>query len=157
MKIKNILYFGAVGSIIIGLTQILKLKKEILQLRDDNAKMSEFYFVLIKWLNLRLSNGSIVEYFKKNNYKRIAIYGIKELGQSLYTELKPSEIEVAYFIDRDADKFYGEIDIVGPNDEMEKVDAVVVTAIHYFASIKKDLSNKMDCPIIPLEEVLNNN
>ena len=40
------------------------------------------------------------------------------------------------------------------DDTFPKVDAVVVTAITFFDEIKMELSKKLECPIISLEEIL---
>ena len=37
---------------------------------------------------------------------------------------------------------------------LETVDAVVVTAITFFDEIEERLSEKVDCPIISLEDIL---
>ena len=39
-------------------------------------------------------------------------------------------------------------------DDLKPVDAVVVTAITFFNEIEEQLSQKMKCPIISLEEIL---
>ena len=40
------------------------------------------------------------------------------------------------------------------DDELEEVDAIVVTPISAFGEIKQTLEKKVDCPIISLEDVL---
>ena len=45
-------------------------------------------------------------------------------------------------------------DIYFPEDELPKVDAIVVTPYSAMESIKAMLKNKVDCPIISLEEVV---
>ena len=40
------------------------------------------------------------------------------------------------------------------DDDLEEVDAVVVTAITFFDEIEEKLSQKIDCPIISLEDIL---
>ena len=39
-------------------------------------------------------------------------------------------------------------------EKLEKVDAIVVTAIAYFDDINDNLSSKTDCPIISLEDII---
>ena len=39
-------------------------------------------------------------------------------------------------------------------DQLTEVDAVVVTPIVFFNEIEKELSEKLDCPIISLEDIL---
>jgi hypothetical protein len=61
---------------------------------------------------------------------------------------------VAYGIDQNADSIYADVDIVTMDDDLEVVDAIVVTAITFFDEIEGKLSGKIDCPIISLEDVL---
>lgn len=121
---------------------------------DNLKKFSEFYFLLVHWLKKNIENRAVDEYFKAHGYRRIAIYGMKELGQLLCEELKESEIEVAYGIDRNAADIKAEIPIVTPNGELNGVDAIVVTAVHYYLDIKANLEKKVACPIVNLDEVL---
>jgi len=40
------------------------------------------------------------------------------------------------------------------DDSLEDVDVVIVTAITFFDEIETKLSEKLDCPIISLEDIL---
>ena len=40
------------------------------------------------------------------------------------------------------------------NEEFENVDAVVVTAITFFDEIREELTTKIGCPIVSLEDIL---
>lgn len=121
---------------------------------DKLRKMGEFYNILIQWLSIRQEGKTLVSYFTQNEYGKIAIYGMKELGERLYDELKDSEVEVKYIIDKNADALYADVDVVTPYDPLEEVDAIVVTAIHYFDEIEMMLEEKVGCPIISLEDIV---
>ena len=110
--------------------------------------------MLIQWLRVNQAGGSAATYLKKKGYETVAIYGMKELGELLLGELKKTDIFVPYAIDRDADSIFVPIDIYKPTDELKKVDAVIVTAIHYYEDIQKAIRDKVNCPIISLEEIL---
>ena len=75
-------------------------------------------------------------------------------GETLVDELKDTAIEVAYGIDQRADSLFADIDIVSIDDLQNDVDAIVVTAITFFDEIEEKLSEKVECPIISLEDVL---
>jgi len=75
-------------------------------------------------------------------------------GVTLVDELKDTGITVAYGIDRNADAIYSDIDIFSMEAGLEEVDAVVVTAIPFFDEIEQKLSEKMDCSIVSLENIL---
>ena len=49
---------------------------------------------------------------------------------------------------------YADVDVVTPEDVLEPVDVVVVTAIYYFDEIEENLSGKIQCPIVSLEDIL---
>lgn len=91
---------------------------------------------------------------EKNGYKKIAIYGMSYAGETLVDELKGAGIEVVYGIDKNADLIYAEVDVMTVDDDFAPVDAIVVTAITFFDEIEGMLSEKMDCPIISLEDIL---
>ena len=61
---------------------------------------------------------------------------------------------VKYVIDKNAETIYADVDIVRPEDTLEAVDAIVVTATYYFDEIEEALCEKVDCPVISLEDVL---
>ena len=79
---------------------------------------------------------------------------MKELGERLFDELRDSEVEVKYIIDKKADTMYADVDIITPEEPMEEVDAIVVTAIHYMDEIEEMLEQKVDYPIISLQEIV---
>ena len=107
-----------------------------------------------QWLRIRQEGKTLVEYFEKNDYKTVAIYGMKELGERLYDELENSGIEVRYIIDKNADSIYADVDVITPDDDLEPVDVIVVTAIYYFDEIEEMLSEKVDYPVVSLEDIL---
>ena len=76
------------------------------------------------------------------------------VGETLLDELKGTDITVRYGIDKNSDTIYSDVDIVSVEDDLESVDAVVVTAITFFDEIEEKLSTKMDCPVISLEDIL---
>ena len=41
-----------------------------------------------------------------------------------------------------------------PESELEKVDVIVVTAITFFKEIEEMLNQRVDCPVISLEDIL---
>lgn len=125
-----------------------------LNAKDEIAKREMFYVILVQWLRLRQRGISIENYFSERNIKTIAIYGMKELGQLLYEELKDSSIRVKYAIDRNADNICAPINVVTANENMESVDMIVITAVHCFDDIKAQLKSKVDCPIFSLEEIV---
>lgn len=127
------------------------------RLQDKNEwfkKVVSYYHLYDQWLSIRQQGKSLVAYFEKNNYKTVAIYGMKELGERLYDELKDSDVAVKYFIDKNAGELYADVDILTPDDELEPVDAIVVTATYYFDDIEETLGEKVEYPIVSLEDII---
>ena len=98
---------------------------------------------------------SLAHTFQNMGYKSVAIYGMKEVGERLYNELKDTETEVKYVIDQNADSIYADVDIYSPDDKLPEVDIIVVTATYYYNSILSNLKDKVSCPIISLDDVIN--
>lgn len=130
------------------------LSKKVMQKEDILKKMIEFYHIFNYWLTLKQEGVFLADYFRKNGYQTVAIYGMKELGERLYEELAGSGIEVKYIIDKNVDGIYSEVDVVTPDEELEEVDVIVVTAPHYFDEIEEMLSQKVDYPVISIEDVV---
>jgi hypothetical protein len=127
------------------------------QIDERNKKVDKFksyYNMLNQWLVIKQGGKSLAEYFIDNDIKTIAIYGMGEMGNRLLDELKDSEVEVKYGIDKQADYTYADIDVVSPDEELDDVDAVVITAIFAFDEISEELGRNVSCPIISLEDVV---
>lgn len=136
---------GAVGTV------FSQNKKKIQDMSDKHLSL---FLLMNQWVKVKQEGKSPADYFEKNGYKEIAVYGMSYAGETLVNELKNTDIKVVYGIDKNADALYSEVDIVLMEDDLKRVDAVVVTAITFFDEIKKQLSVKMDCPIISLEDIL---
>lgn len=106
------------------------------------------------WLRAKQENKSIADYLKNQGYKNIAIYGMSYLGENLLYELLGSDINVIYGIDKNADNIYSDINILTPDQDLEEVDAVIVTAITFFDEVAELLSDKLECPILSLEDII---
>ena len=141
---------------------VLKMNEILERSKDVEEKWSEFYLVLNEWLEIKNKGYSLVEYFNRKSIRSVAVYGAKELGIHLIDELIGTEITVAYVIDKnlDREKYIKNIMILSPEEDLPDIDAIVVTAIHYYADIEEVLSRKTNVPIINLQdliyEILNN-
>ena len=76
------------------------------------------------------------------------------MGQLLLSELRTTDIEVSYIIDKKAEEMSGEVPIYSLRDDLPKVDAIVVTIVNEFDSIEKELLKKCNYDIIPIEIVI---
>ena len=141
---------AALGAGIVGKVTGKSLNK----VRSMSDKHFALFQMMNQWVKVKQEGKSLALYFEKNGYKKIAIYGMSYAGETLMDEIKDTDVIVAYAIDQNADSIYADVDVMSMDDELESVDAVVVTAITFFDEIEEKLSEKMDCPIISLEDIL---
>lgn len=141
---------AVVSAAVVGKNMVEKVEKA--------SKMSDKHLALFQmmnqWVRIKQEGKNLSEYFIKNNYKKIAIYGMSYAGETLVEELKSTKTEVVYGIDRNAESIYSDVDIVSLEDDLAEVDVVVVTAITFFDEIEERISKKMNCPILSLEDIL---
>lgn len=128
------------------------------QKANENQKLAEKnrtqFFVILQWLKLRQTGKSISGYLAERGYKEVAIYGMSYTGERVLFELKSAGIEVPYGIDKRAGGVGSEIDILTPDDNLPRVDAVIVSEVFFFEEVKAMLNEKLSCPVISLEEVV---
>ena len=118
-------------------------------------RYKKYYNVLNQWIYKIHQEGSIENYFQKNNFQKVAIYGMGELGERLSEEIKHMEsVTLEYAIDSEPDKIFAEIPIYRKEDFFPDVDVIVVTPVFAYDVIETDLSKKTDIKIVSLEEVV---
>lgn len=153
---KWIIGLAAVGALTVGAVLRKRHKKEKGALLSANNKLSDNYQLLNHWLEAKNEGKSLAGYFLEMGYSRIAIYGMAELANRLTEDLAGSGVEIVYGIDRDAGCSISRIaEVYSPQeDSLPEVDAVIVTPYYALEAIKKDLSGKVDCPVVSIEEVV---
>lgn len=155
MKKAIISVLSALTGVAVGAGAVGKITGENLsKSKAMSDKHLALFLMMNQWVKVKQEGKNLSSYFENKGYKKIAVYGMSYAGETLIDELKSSDITVAYGIDRNADSIYADVDIVSMEDELEPVDAVVVTAITFFDEIEEKLSAKIDCPIISLEDIL---
>ena len=130
--------------------------KRLCRIRHRADKDSRIIDVQSMWLHLYQEYRSLDEFFYRHNYKKIAVQGLGKLGRSLIGDLSKTDIEVVYGIDRNT-ALSGElgIPVYTVDDSLTEVDAVIITAIADYNTIASQLYEKLDCPLIPLDAMLN--
>lgn len=110
--------------------------------------------VLNQWLKMKQEHKSIIDFFEKHNIKKIAIYGMGELGKRLYDELESTSIEVTYFLDRNEGAFYKQLERKNVDDKVDDVDAIIVTVLHCFNEIEEQLYVADGVKVVSLQDVI---
>ena len=145
---------GAVGAIS-GAINIYRREHGKLNMEcATNRKNDAILKVYSYWLKRKQKGESLADYFEKGGYKKIAIYGMHYLGESLLSELEDSNIKVICAIDKHAELRYTDIPLYKPEEEIPEVDAVVVTAFFFFDEIEEILREKVSCPILSIEDII---
>lgn len=124
------------------------------EVQKNTQKYLTYFQMMSQWIKVKQDGKNLASYFEKKEYKRIAIYGMSYAGERLSEELKNTEIEVKYGIDKNADNLYDTVEIFSLQDDLSEVDAVVVTPISSFHEIKEELRQKLDCAIISLRDII---
>ena len=117
-------------------------------------KYRSYYNMQNQWILQEDKGDTVDKLLKKRGYKKIAIYGMGNIGEHLYNTLKDTDIEVSYGIDGNAVDTDYEIKIYSPDDELPGVDAIVVTVPFAFEAIKNNLGEKTSNEIVSLEHIL---
>lgn len=128
--------------------------EEEIKQKNTIQNISRHDLLLHYWLCLKEDEADFSVYFKKYGYQSIAIYGMGILGHHLLHELKDSGIQVKFGIDKKDKKIMCGISIYNPEEKMPEADAVIITVIDQYAKIAETLRKNMDCPMITLEEII---
>ena len=104
-------------------------------------------------LKIKNSKRRFAEFFESKHMNSIAIYGMGYLGERFAELLMEEGFDVKFGIDKRGEN-HPMLRIIRPDDDVEIVDAIIVTPIHLFHEIKIALENKVLCSIISLEEVV---
>lgn len=140
----------------VGATAMGKVKNSAVEAKAEKIdKFKGYYNMLNQWLVLKQESKSLEQYFVDNGYETVAIYGMGEMGNRLYDELKNSDkIKVKYAVDKNAGSTYSELEVLESADDLPEVDVLVITATFAFDEIEEELSGKIDYPIVSLDDVV---
>lgn len=153
---------GFIGGLLIGAVITYKIvKKSMREQLYKTQKLADKHLAIMNLLSMWLQNKEnglkIEDYLKERKIKKIAIYGMSFVGERLYDELEHSDIEVVYCIDKNANNIYKDIDVLSPDSELEKkesVDAIIVTAFMFFDEIEANLKEKVNIPILSIDDIV---
>lgn len=153
---KVILFVGSIGVIIITVIWkiITKAGKTIERKNRLIDKYKLYYCLNNKWISLKESDKRISKYFIHNQIKSIAVYGLGDVGLNFCDEVMRDGIEVKYAFDGDLIRYDSFIPIRKLEDQLDAVDAVIVTIPDEFEAIQNNLKEKFTCPIIAIDEII---
>lgn len=150
ISILSVIAGAAVGA---GATE--KVEREKLnKMKMLSDKHLALYRMMNEWVKIKQKNKSIADYLEGQGYNKVAVYGMNYVGETLLTELKDTNVKVMYAIDQNAGNIYADVEVVSPEAVLDEVDAVIVTPITFFEEIETKISEKLDCPIISMDDIL---
>ena len=131
----------------------------VLEVENMSNTYFVYYEILNKWMNNIMEGKEISEYLKSNNMNNIVIYGIGKIGEILYKNLN-NNIKILYTLDSNIDDSkVNQFKMVSLKniDKSIKVDAVIVTPVYAFQSIKEYLINTYNdssISIISIDDII---
>ncbi len=122
----------------------------------DFEKYANFTFILDIWLSALEQNKNVTDYFKNHKYKNVCIYGMGLLGKHLLKQLKGTDIEVIFTIERNTVRFPDEStkELIFVKDIITVPDVIVVTPLAEYRHLKIDLGKIFATDIVSLEEII---
>ena len=127
---------------------------------ENQRRIIDRYYKIMKAMNswiCALQRGKLtVYYFNERLVQSIAIYGWGDLGKCLENELRDTNVQVRYVIDRNKNNI-GDKDIKIyslDDDTWPDVDMVVVTPFYEYQSIKERIKEKINCRIVSIEDII---
>ena len=151
LLMSGILVFGGVA---INAVINKSIRKDIDKYKELSDKHLSLFLLMNQWIKIKQEGKYLQSFFNEKGYKKIAIYGMSYVGETLLNELRETNVCIAYGIDKRTEGFYTDLDILSIEDSIENVDAIIVTAVTFFDEIKEKLEKKVTCPIISLEDIL---
>lgn len=136
-------------------TEVLKnMLRNIQKRRLDNLDKFRKMFYALKDLSMAgLDGNGVSKFLEQKNFYNVAVYGGGYLGKYLLKELRKSKVEVRYIIDQNA----AYLDLGYPaytiEDELEDVDAVIVTLVQNEQDVIGRLKKKLGADILSIKEL----
>lgn len=114
-----------------------------------------------KWLENQCNGKYWKDYLGTYGCRKIAIYGAGELGRYLAMELRPSELEVLCYVDRNAHTLHEVLQIPAVTLEefmdtfAKEADALIVTAVSADREVLHEMvCRKPELPVMSLRDMI---
>lgn len=125
-------------------------KRNVMRLKGyDSLRIK--WAVLEKWMQLKEKHIKLSEHLHREGCENVAIYGCAVLGQMTYDELK-NDIDVKYFIDKNADVIEKEIPVFSLQEKLPEVDGIIITLIDEAEKVKENIINVLNCKTFILKD-----
>lgn len=143
-------YAEAWTSLIINYHRENEIKYE-----DNLRRKASFYSLLSRWMEMKLAGQSAAERLLQMGYRSVAIYGAGKHGKFLYEDIKNSEVEVRYFIDKNKNSMpESGLTVYTMEEEFPTVDVIIITPYLEQQTIIRELKQKGDYILLPLDRLI---
>lgn len=112
------------------------------------------YNIINNWFKLKERDLSVAQYLYGEGYRNIAIYGLGVMGKHLISDISKSMLKVLYGIDQKADTMEFDFAVYTLKDDLPKADVIVVALAAHCDEVISSIQNKVNIPVISLEELL---
>lgn len=107
-------------------------------------RYKSYWQILDGWLKLTLEGRFLSNYFVRNGYKKIALYGIGMLGENLIRDMENNNLDITFGIDQDVYKGRKyDFPIYTFDDDWDYAEIIVVTVDYAFEKIKEKIQGKV--------------
>lgn len=107
--------------------------------------------LLDKWMTLKENDQRLSAFLFESGIKTVAIYGYGFIGKHLYAELS-EDMQVKYFIDKNAGKLQAEIPIYSLDNNLSEVDGIIITLFDHVEEVEKEVRKMFNRKIIILKD-----
>ena len=125
--------------------------------RNMNALLHANYNVALQWLVAMQHGNKMEQYLINNGYRKIAVYGMNEIGNCVARELyKSKAVSFLYAIDQGEPKLYLDIDCYSLESakKKEKPDLIIVALPYDYEKIKDEIEAEMGCLTKSITEIV---
>ncbi len=117
-------------------------------------KYKGYWILYDKWMELIEKGRCLEEYFIDYKFKKVALYGYGMFGRHVKKQLETTSVEVIYCIDKNHSIKDNDVSIYGIEEDIPVADVIVVCVTYDKLKIKKILKEKVNCPIVFIEQVI---
>lgn len=150
-KINCTVIVGLLGGLLICDKAI---KSDHKRMKKETERLDDYYHLLVQWMRNKHYGWRISDYFEKNEYKKVAIYGMGEIGDLLYEDLKEAGIRVDYSIDQAGGSHFRELHGYTLEDDLPEVDVIIITPIFALDAITNKLKKVTNAKLVSIKDVI---
>lgn len=137
------------------LVKVVNAADKKINAKEAEMKKFKLYYNLYScWIGAKQRGKSVAEYLQHENMNTIAVYGMGDIGIRFCKELQGSNINIKYVMDQNMTLDTIFAPRLKLDEELPKVDAIIVTPINVFPQIRDTLSAKTDCTILSIEDII---